>query len=82
MLQADLGAEAASEGFYDAALASLFVLNVPVAFACTVAAKLRHARRLLARRPKRPTPAEAQRHALALHSAGDALTTASSAQHL
>jgi hypothetical protein len=58
------------EGFYDVALITLFVLNVPVGFACTVAAKLRGARRLLRQREKAASAEAARRQALALHRAG------------
>ena len=49
---------------------TLFVINVPVGFVCTVAAKLRGARRLLRQREKAASAETARRQALALHRAG------------
>ena len=46
------------------------MLNVPVGFVCTVAAKLRAARRLLRQREKAASAGAARRQALALHRAG------------
>ena len=46
------------------------MLNIPVGFVCTVAAKLRAARRLLRRREKAASAGAARRQALALHRAG------------
>jgi hypothetical protein len=43
--------EVVDESFYDAALLVLFVLNVPIGFVCTVAIKMRDARRQRRRDP-------------------------------
>ena len=60
-----------SAGVYDVALMVLFVLNVPVAFVCTVALKMRDARQQRARAPSEARETVARRQeALALHCSG------------
>ena len=70
VLKIDLEAlgEVVGEGAYDAAVITLFVLNVPVGFVCTVAVKMRDASR---QRAQKDASGMAElRQALALHCSG------------
>jgi hypothetical protein len=78
LLKEDLSTETVDKGFYDVALITLFIVNVPIALVYTVLSKLRHARRLLrqqcesdlAGRMGKPSEADAAKHALSRHRAG------------
>jgi hypothetical protein len=69
-LKSDLSAEVVDETFYDRIMLLLFVINIPVAFSCTVVAKLRHTKWLLEQRVINPTDTVAREQALAFHCAG------------
>eukprot|EP01051_Picozoa_sp_SAG22_P007310 SAG22_NODE_510_length_9598_cov_6.080114_4_plen_700_part_00 len=50
LLKCNLDEEMVGEGFYDAVVVTMFMVNVPIAFVCTCVAKLNHGKELLARR--------------------------------
>jgi hypothetical protein len=60
--------EVVDKDFYDAAVITLFVLNVPIGFVCTVAFKMRDASRQRAQ--KDASGMAERRQALALHCSG------------
>ena len=60
--------EVVDKNFYDAAVITLFVLNVPIGFVCTVAFKMRDASRQRAQ--KDASGMAERRQALALHCSG------------
>jgi serine/threonine protein kinase len=74
VLKEDLSGEVAGKGFYDLVLITLFIANVPTAFAYTVVAKVQYARKLLSEMQRTDefqlSRTEVAMQALARHQAG------------